>query len=98
MRGTALERARRAWQEAALDTRADVRRVGVKGQLRRLDERVQGARGKRLPTEHFGTALEAARQGVPEDQAVGHAVRALTMTYALAYEQARREAAGPRAS
>lgn len=44
-RGTAVQRAARRWQECALYVRGELRAQGVHGELRRLDDYVNGQRG-----------------------------------------------------
>ena len=85
------------WKDKAREDRQDVRRQGVKGQVRTLDRRASGERGKAAPAEHFGTARELALLGVPLENAFGRAVQALSMTYTLAYESVARERSGPKA-
>ena len=97
---SALTCAQRAWGNAALDTRHELRARGVHGPLRRLDERARGARGGSVAHMLFHDALDEARHGLPIDVALAKTAQVVEYTVKLAYEEAARERAyeGPKSA
>ncbi len=47
---TAVARAAKAWGECAYESRGALRQIGVRGELRRLDDYASGARGRSAST------------------------------------------------
>jgi len=76
------------WADAARGQRKALRDSGVRGETRRLDERASGQRGLTAPREVFEAAIELARHGIPQAEALGMAVQTLARTYELAYAHA----------
>lgn len=66
---TAVQRAQRAWASMALETRCELREMGVHGDLRRLSDAASGARGKAVPAGIAGIAREMRDRGVPHAEA-----------------------------
>jgi len=95
--GTAVDRARQAWQEQAVETRTDLRAMGIVGQLRRWDEQASGRRGTAVPTQAYHDALDLARYGVPLDVATDRMGQTLRAVIGLAYAQYAKDAVGPKA-
>lgn len=62
-KGTALDRACRAWQTNAVLIRGGLRRMGVHGPLRTLDEIASGERGVAAPKGMAMLAYEMAAAG-----------------------------------
>lgn len=91
---TALDRAKRVWGEEAALIRGELRERGVRGRLRRLDERASGTRGRAAALSTFADAVELARNGLPLEVALAHSQRVLEQTYRLAYEQAANDGRG----
>lgn len=95
--GTAVDRARQAWQEQAVETRTDLRAMGIVGQLRRWDEQASGRRGTAVPTQAYHDALDLASRGVSLEVATDRMVQTLRAVIALAYAQRAKDAAEPKA-
>lgn len=66
---TAAQRAQRAWASMALETRTELRTMGVHGDLRTLTDVASGARGKAVPAGIAGIAREMRDKGVPMAEA-----------------------------
>ena len=62
---SAIDRARMAWAEMANLTRTDLRRMGIHGGLRVLDDAAAGSRGVAAPTQLSRLAAELRDAGVP---------------------------------
>ena len=63
--GGAIARAERAWGECALDARTTLRRRGVRGDLRNLDEIASGRRGHAVPQGLVSFAMGLSASGLP---------------------------------
>ena len=57
----ATVKAMRHWGEAWLHVRGELRAGGVHGDLRRIDDRASGTRGRAVPVQHYNDALEMAQ-------------------------------------
>ncbi len=58
----------RAWGEVWLHSRGELRAGGVRGDLRRIDDRAAGVRGRAVPVQHYNDALEMAQHGMTRAQ------------------------------
>ena len=88
----AFARAVNLWREAAVHVRGELRRQGVQGPIRRLDEQAAGTRGVAAPRQLFLDAREMAQRGLPEAIAIAHVTRVAESTVRLAYTDTRRPA------
>lgn len=68
--GRAILRAQRIWQAEAAVIRGELRRRGVRGDLRTLDVMASGARGVAAPTGLTRVALEMRDHGLSEELTV----------------------------
>lgn len=66
---SAVERARMAWATMANETRCDLRTIGIRGELRALDEMASGTRGRSAPTQLTKLALEMRDGRIPHEVA-----------------------------
>ena len=96
--GTAVDRARQAWQEQAVATRTDLRAMGIVGQLRRWDEQASGRRGTAVPTQAYHDALDLASRGVSLEVARDRMTQAVAAIVGLAFAQYAKDAGNPKAS
>jgi len=71
-RGTAVQRAARRWQECALYVRGELRAQGVHGELRRLDDYVNGQRGSGMAKLLADFAAYCRDHGLPADRVAAH--------------------------
>lgn len=96
---TALERAKVQFRGHGLLIRGELRQRGVRGDLRRFDDRASGQRGTSEAKSIYAEALEVARHGLPMDVALALRQKATEGIYRLAYDEAEREGYhGPRAA
>lgn len=71
-RGTAVQRAARRWQECALYVRGEIRARGVHGELRRLDDYVNGSRGAGMARLLADFAAYCRDRGLPANRVAAH--------------------------
>lgn len=85
---SAVERAPRAWASMALETRSELRGMGVHGDLRRLTDAANGSRGKAVPAGIAGIAREMRDRGVPQAEAHERLTQFAADVVALIYHDA----------
>jgi hypothetical protein len=71
-RGTAVQRAARRWQECALYVRGELRAHGCRGELRRLDDYVNGSRGAGMAKLLADFAAYCRDHGMPAHRVAAH--------------------------
>lgn len=86
-RGTAVQRAAQRWQECALYVRGELRAQGVHGELRRLDDYVNGQRGSGMAKLLADFAAYCRDHGLPAARVAEHLGRMAADVVADAYTE-----------
>jgi hypothetical protein len=71
-REAAVQRAARRWQECALYVRGELRAQGCHGELRRLDDYVNGSRGAGMAKLLADFAAYCRDHGLPANRVAAH--------------------------
>ena len=81
----AIERARGAWADMARETRFDLRRIGVQGDLHTLDLMARGVRGAAAPTGMTRVAMKMRDRGLSKEAASARLTHVAGQIVSLVY-------------